>query len=135
MGQEFATIEAGKPFSITTGLAKLVQDKFTWCRNLRFLQQEKWLSAKMAFDGIDYYGSDEDANQSGIFLNFTQMKTMAAYSQIMSTMTGLMDFLGQLAPRPIQTWFDWVMKVSGSRKESLFTYRFANGNSESQYCL
>ena len=100
MGQEFATIEAGKPFSITTGLAKLVQDKFTWCRNLRFLQQEKWLSAKMAFDGIDYYGADEDANQSGIFLNFTQMKTMAAYSQIMSTMTGPDGFPWSIGPTP-----------------------------------
>lgn len=100
MGQEFGTIEAGKPFSITSGLAKLVQDRFTWCRNLRFLQQEKWLSAKMAFDGIDYYGSDEDANQSGIYLNFTQMKTMAAYSQIMSTMIGPDGYPWYIRPTP-----------------------------------
>jgi hypothetical protein len=98
MGQEFGTIEAGKPTSITTGLSKLVQDRFTWCRNLRFLQQEKWLSAKMAFDGIDYYGSDEEANQSGIFLNFTQMKTMSAYSQIMSTMTGPQGYPWDIKP-------------------------------------
>ena len=100
MGQEFGTIEAGKPSSITTGLSKLVQDKFTWCRNLRFLQQEKWLSAKMAFDGIDYYGADEEANQSGIYLNFTQMKTMAAYSQIMSTMTGPQGYPWYVKPTP-----------------------------------
>lgn len=98
MGQEFGTIEAGKPVSITSGLAKLVQDKFTWCRNLRFLQQEKWLSAKMAFDGIDYYGAEEDANQSGIYLNFTQMKTMSAYSQIMSTMTGPQGYPWDIKP-------------------------------------
>lgn len=100
MGQEFGTIEAGKPFSVTSGLSKLVQDRFTWCRNLRFLQQEKWLSAKMSFDGIDYAGSDEDANQSGIFLNFTQMKTMSAYSQIMSTMIGPDGFPWNIKPTP-----------------------------------
>ena len=50
---EFGDIQ-GQPPSATTGLAKLVQDRFTWCKNLRFLQQEKWLSAKMNFDGIDY---------------------------------------------------------------------------------
>lgn len=48
----------------------------------------------MAFDGIDYYGADEDANKSGIYLNFTQMKTMSAYSQIMATMMGPDGFLG-----------------------------------------
>mgnify|MGYP003645209011 CR=1 FL=1 len=84
---EFGDIQ-GQPLNATTYLAKVVTDKFTWCRNLRFLQQEKWLNAKMSFDGIDYYSNEEEANQSGIFLNFTQMKTMAAYSQIMSTMGG-----------------------------------------------
>lgn len=100
MGQEFGTIEAGKPFSMTTGIAKTVMDRFTWARNLRFLQQEKWLSAKMAFDGIDYYGADEDANKSGIYLNFTQMKTMSAYSQIMATMMGPDGFPWYIKPTP-----------------------------------
>ena len=96
---EFGTIEQGQPFSMTTGLAKLVQDKFTWCRNLRFLQQEKWLASKMMFDGIDY-SSDEDTNKSGLFLNFTQMKAMAAYSQIMATMAGGDSYPWDIKPTP-----------------------------------
>jgi hypothetical protein len=96
---EFGDIQ-GQPPSATTGLAKLVQDRFTWCRNLRFLQQEKWLSAKMNFDGIDYYGSDESANQSGIFLNFTQMKSMSAYSQIMNVMSGVDGYPWYIKPTP-----------------------------------
>lgn len=100
MTMEFGDIQ-GQPPSATSGLAKLVQDRFTWCRNLRFLQQEKWLSAKMNFDGIDYYGSDESANQSGIFLNFTQMKTMSAYSQLMNVMSGVDGFPWSMKPTPI----------------------------------
>ena len=96
---EFGNIEQGQSFSMTTGLAKLVQDKFTWCRNLRFLQQEKWLNAKMSFDGIDYV-SDQDVGKSGLYLNFTQMKTMAAYSQIMSVMAGGDDFPWDIKPTP-----------------------------------
>lgn len=99
MTMEFGDIQ-GQPPSATTGLAKLVQDRFTWCRNLRFLQQEKWLSAKMNFDGIDYYGSDESANQSGIFLNFTQMKSMSAYSQIMNVMSGVDGYPWYIKPTP-----------------------------------
>lgn len=99
MTMEFGDIQ-GQPPSATSGLAKLVQDRFTWCKNLRFLQQEKWLSAKMNFDGIDYYGSDESANQSGIFLNFTQMKTMSAYSQIMNVMSGVEGYPWDVRPTP-----------------------------------
>ena len=99
---EFGDIQ-GQPPSATTYLAKVVTDKFTWCRNLRFLQQEKWLNAKMSFDGIDYYSNEEEANQSGIFLNFTQMKTMAAYSQIMSTMGGQDGYPWSIKPTPDPT--------------------------------
>ena len=100
MTMEFGDIQ-GQPPSATSGLAKLVQDRFTWCKNLRFLQQEKWLAAKMNFDGIDYYGSDESANQSGIFLNFTQMKTMSAYSQVMNVMSGVDGYPFSIRPTPI----------------------------------
>ena len=99
---EFGDIQ-GQPLNATTYLAKVVTDKFTWCRNLRFLQQEKWLNAKMSFDGIDYYSNEEEANQSGIFLNFTQMKTMAAYSQIMSTMGGQDGYPWSIKPTPDPT--------------------------------
>lgn len=99
MVMEFGNIEQGQPYSMTTGIAKVVQDKFTWCRNLRFLQQEKWLSSKMMFDGIDYQ-SDDEVNKSGLFLNFTQMKSMAAYSQIMSAMAGGDDYPWDIKPTP-----------------------------------
>ena len=99
MTMEFGDIQ-GQPPSVTTGLAKFVTDKFTWCRNLRFLQQEKWLNAKMSFDGIDYYSSDGEANQSGLYLNFTQMKTMAAYSQLMATMGGQDGYPWSIKPTP-----------------------------------
>jgi len=99
---EFGDIQ-GQPPTATTYLAKVVTDKFTWCRNLRFLQQEKWLNAKMSFDGIDYYSNEEESNQSGIFLNFTQMKTMAAYSQIMSTMGGQDGYPWSIKPTPDPT--------------------------------
>ena len=99
MVMEFGSIEQGQPYSMTTGIAKVVQDKFTWCKNLRFLQQEKWLSSKMSFDGIDYT-SDDEVNKSGLFLNFTQMKSMAAYAQIMATMAGGDDYPWDIKPTP-----------------------------------
>jgi len=116
MTMEFGDIQ-GQPPSATSGLAKLVQDRFTWCRNLRFLQQEKWLAAKMNFDGIDYYGSDESANQSGIFLNFTQMKTMSAYSQIMNVMSGVDGYPFSIRPTPIPEIVKLGFKSTGEAEK------------------
>ena len=66
------------PYSPTKSISLLVKRRFEECRNVRMIQEQKWIAAKMAFDGVDY-NSQQENQTSGIYLNFTQMKTMSAY--------------------------------------------------------
>jgi hypothetical protein len=89
--------------SPTSDLAVLVRNRFTSVKNLRLIQEQKWIKSKMQFDGLDFSVSDEDSNRSGIFLNFTQMKCMSAYSQIMTTMMGPNGYPWSIKPTPEPT--------------------------------
>ena len=91
------------PSSNTTDLAQLVTNRWQWVKSLRLIQEQKWINSKMQFDGIDYAVAEDDINKSGIFLNFTQMKCMSAYSQIMSTMMGPNGFPWNIKPTPDPT--------------------------------
>ena len=87
------------PYSPTKSISLLVKRRFEECRNVRMIQEQKWIAAKMAFDGVDY-NSQQDNQTSGIYLNFTQMKTMSAYSQIMATMSGPQGYPWNIKPTP-----------------------------------
>ena len=97
---QIVDLNAGQPVSQTSDLARLIHNRFITVKNLRTIQEQKWIRSKMQFDGIDHLNPDESSEKSGIFLNFTQMKCMSAYSQIMTTMCGPQGYPWNIKPTP-----------------------------------
>ena len=84
----------------TTFLANTVHDKFTLARNNRTLQEEVWITAMQNFNGE--YGSNVNFREGGssVFVNITQMKTMAAFSRIMAIEMGPSGYPWNIKPTP-----------------------------------
>ena len=97
---EIVDLNEGQPVSQTSDLARLIHHRFLSVKNLRTIQEQKWIASKMQFDGIEYVNTDDSGEKSGIYLNFTQMKCMSAYSQIMTTMCGPNGYPWSIKPTP-----------------------------------
>jgi hypothetical protein len=97
---EIVDLNEGQPISQTSDLARLIHHRFISVKNLRTIQEQRWIESKMQFDGLSHATSDDNPNGSGIFLNFTQMKCMSAYSQIMTTMCGPNGYPWSIKPTP-----------------------------------
>ena len=97
---EIVDLNEGQPVSQTSDLARLIHHRFLSVKNLRTIQEQKWIASKMQFDGIEYANTDDSGEKSGIYLNFTQMKCMSAYSQIMTTMCGPNGYPWSIKPTP-----------------------------------
>ena len=97
---EIVDLNEGQPVSQTSDLARLIHHRFLSVKNLRTIQEQKWIASKMQFDGIEYANTDDSGEESGIYLNFTQMKCMSAYSQIMTTMCGPNGYPWSIKPTP-----------------------------------
>ena len=93
-------LNEGTPVSKTSTLANLIHSRFTWCKTLRATQEQKWIESKMQFDGVDNGSNDDGNSKSSLYLNFTQMKCMSAYSQIMTTMMGPNGYPWSMRPTP-----------------------------------
>ena len=81
-------------------LANNVIDKFATAKNNRTLQEETWIEAMQNFNGE--YGSNITFRPGGssVFVNITQMKTMAAFSRIMAIMMGAGGYPWNIRPTP-----------------------------------
>ena len=86
--------------SVTASLAKSVHDKFMIAKSLRVLQEVVWKEALQNFNGS--YGTDVTFRDgaSSVFINITQMKTMAAYSRIMAVMMPPSGYPWSIKPTP-----------------------------------
>jgi hypothetical protein len=86
--------------SVTSALARNVQDKFEVSKSLRVLQEVVWKEALQNFNGT--YGSDVTFREgaSSVFVNLTQMKTMAAYSRLMAVMMPPAGYPWAIKPTP-----------------------------------
>ncbi len=86
--------------SVTSSLARNVQDKFMIAKSLRVLQEVVWKEALQNFNGS--YGTDVTFRDgaSSVFINITQMKTMAAYSRIMAVMMPPSGYPWSIKPTP-----------------------------------
>jgi hypothetical protein len=86
--------------SVTSALARNVQDKFEVSKSLRVLQEVVWKEALQNFNGT--YGSDVTFREgaSSVFVNLTQMKTMAAYSRLMAVMMPPAGYPWSIKPTP-----------------------------------
>ena len=86
--------------SVTSALARNVQDKFEVSKGLRVLQEVVWKEALQNFNGT--YGSDVTFREgaSSVFVNLTQMKTMAAYSRLMAVMMPPAGYPWAIKPTP-----------------------------------
>lgn len=100
---EIVDLNEGQPISQTSDLARLIHQRFISVKNLRTIQEQRWIESKMQFDGLSHATGDDNPNGSGIFLNFTQMKCMSAYSQIMTTMCGPNGYPWSIKPTPEPT--------------------------------
>ena len=72
----------------TFGLANMVHDRFQTSKTQRVLQEQVWIEAMQNFNGE--YGPSVTFREGGssVFVNITQMKTMAAYSRIVAVEMG-----------------------------------------------
>lgn len=86
--------------SATSGLASLIQTKFSLSRTQRVLQEQLWIEAMQNFNGE--YGPSVTFREgaSSVFVNITQMKTMAAYSRVMAILAGASGFPWDVEPTP-----------------------------------
>lgn len=84
----------------TSGLAGLIQTKFSLSRTQRVLQEQLWIEAMQNFNGE--YGPSVTFREgaSSVFVNITQMKTMAAYSRVMAILAGATGFPWDIGPTP-----------------------------------
>jgi hypothetical protein len=86
--------------SVTASLARSVHDKFMTAKSLRVLQETVWKEALQNYNGE--YGSDVTFRDgaSSVFVNITQMKTMAAYTRLMSIFMTPQGFPWSIKPTP-----------------------------------
>ncbi len=84
----------------TSYLANTVHDKFSTARTQRVLQEQVWIEAMQNFNGE--YGPSVTFRDGGssVFVNITQMKTMAAYTRIMAIMVGTNGYPWSIKPTP-----------------------------------
>jgi len=84
----------------TFGLANMVHDRFQTSKNQRILQEQVWIEAMQNFNGE--YGPSVTFREGGssVFVNLTQMKTMAAYSRITAIMMGPSGYPWDIRPTP-----------------------------------
>lgn len=84
----------------TFELASNLHNKFTSSKEQRQLQEVLWISAMRNFNGE--YDSTIKFREGGssVFVNITQMKTMASYSRNMAIMMGPTGFPWNIKPTP-----------------------------------
>ncbi len=84
----------------TSELAGIVHSRWTTARTQRVLQEQVWIEAMQNFNGE--YGPQFTPREGGssVFVNITQMKTMAAYSRIMAVMMGPSGYPWNIKPTP-----------------------------------
>ena len=90
------TVEFTKTFNI----ASMVHDKFQTSKVQRVPQEQVWIEAMQNFNGE--YGPSVTFREGGssVFINITQMKTMAAFSRIMAVEMGPTGFPWDIKPTP-----------------------------------
>lgn len=86
--------------SRTYELASNIHSKFTLAREQKQLQERTWISALRDFNGE--YDSTVEFREGGssVFINITQMKTMAAYSRLMAIIMGPSGYPWNVKPTP-----------------------------------
>ena len=86
--------------SVTARLAGSVHDKFMTAKSMKVQQEIIWKENLQNFNGE--YGSDVTFRDgaSSVFVNITQMKTMAAYSRVMAIMMPPQGFPWSIKPTP-----------------------------------
>ncbi len=84
----------------TSELAGLIHSRWATARTQRVLQEQVWIEAMQNFNGE--YGPQFTPREGGssVFVNITQMKTMAAYSRIMAVMMGPTGYPWDIKPTP-----------------------------------
>ena len=92
--------EANMVVTQTTGLANMVYDKFQTSKNQRILQEQVWIEAMQNYNGE--YGPSVTFREGGssVFINITQMKTMAAYTRLMAVLFGPSGYPWDIEPTP-----------------------------------
>lgn len=84
----------------TFELASDIHNRFSRAREQKQLQEAIWIAAMRNFNGE--YDSSIEFREGGssVFVNITQMKTMAAYSRVMAIMMGASGFPWNVKPTP-----------------------------------
>lgn len=84
----------------TSELAGIINNRFDTAKSERTAQEQVWIEAMQNFNGE--YGSSFKAREGGssVFVNITQMKTMAAYARVMAVMMGPSGFPWNIKPTP-----------------------------------
>lgn len=84
----------------TAALASIVNRNFDTAKTHRTDQENVWISAMRNFNGE--YSPDIEFREGGssVFINITQMKTMAAFSRIMAIMMGPSGYPWNIKPTP-----------------------------------
>jgi hypothetical protein len=94
------TTEAPMEFSRTTELAGIIQSKFQISRGLRSQQELLWIESLQSFNGEYAPSISFREGASSVFVNITQMKSMAAYARTMAILAGPQGFPYAIKPTP-----------------------------------
>lgn len=84
----------------TSRLASVVLDKYQTARTQRVLQEQLWIESLQNFNGE--YGPAITFREGGssVFVNITQMKTMAAFARMQAIFFGAAGFPWNIKPTP-----------------------------------
>ena len=96
MDEQTPKIEMTRTFELATN----IHGKFTLARTQRQLQEYSWVKALRDFNGE--YDPEIEFREGGssVFINITQMKTMAAYSRLMAIIMGPSGYPWNIKPTP-----------------------------------
>ena len=87
-------------FSRTSQLASSILNKFQTSRGLRTQQELLWIESLQSFNGEYAPSIMFREGASSVFINITQMKTMAAYARTMAILAGPGGFPFNIKPTP-----------------------------------
>jgi hypothetical protein len=108
---EFEPIE----FTRTSELAGNIHSKFQISRGLRAQQEALWIEALQNYNGEYAPNISFREGASSVFVNITQMKTMAAYSRVMAIMMPPEGFPWNIKPTPHPS----LLKAGINEKEAM----------------
>lgn len=116
----------------TSFLANTVHDKYQTARTQRVLQEQVWIEAMQNFNGE--YGPAMTFRDGGssVFVNITQMKTMAAYSRVMAVMMGPAGYPWSAKPTPHPTLVKMGMSPEAAKVSSELDPQFKKELSEAR---